>query len=847
MSNTTDVKGLNMSSPSMSSDSSSAWGRELGAGNAGEPAREAPRFINTHSATTLPGLHPDQQRDQSKLEDYRKGSDTIEPPKTESLPGQASSAVVTSSSAAPSWASLDLSCSKLAWLPRERYAGFTAVTELTLNNNRISRLPPDLFALLPHVRLARFDYNDLSELPCEIGRWEQLEVLVANNNKLKKLPPHMGQLRRLRHVNLHCNQLTALPISLFELDIRVITLHTNPALSETLKRVCHTVFSLREDSLDLSHCGPFRDHVEEESLGFARLIRELKMEGNSLHSLPSAVGKFFRLETLLVDRNQISTISAHLCRLPALTMLGIADNKLAALPTEIGLLSSLRAINLDDNFLSTLPSTFFNLTNLEELSIANNKLEGVSGTIYKPSRITFTLIHTHTCFIGDVGRLKRLLKLNVANNKIRTLPNELFTLTQLQSLHMEHNSISVLPEGFTNLQQLREVNLQDNLLTRTPVQLYQLPNIRRLSFENNPIQSPTPPSPFNTPVNDEESPTPTSQRALHSAKNTSGSLYLYSFSNSSAGRRGPDSGDGDGVPQQIAHKPHDRQHQLVERDKAERRRNVSSPPDLEKREAAPTTSGLASNITDQPSDYFAMAFSGDYSKRRSAEFLQGVATGQHSDTSNLSLSGSISLASARQVETPKAKKSKKGSPDGKSDKKRKKKTKGKKEKSGKDGSTATETDGQKVKKEKKDKTKRDDKKSQHASKEDLVPIKDNGNSESLKKQKKPKKPLVSSLPITTEVGSAANGLKNEQSSKSAREIRSTKFATSPKSNGLVAPIDSPQGAVYITFVKRMDLIVMVHEQCANQLIPWHRPNQVQVAWCLVYRMSSTTGIVGSCS
>jgi hypothetical protein len=134
--------------------------------------------------------------------------------------------------------------------------------------------------------------------------------------------------------------------------------------------------------------------------------------------------------------------------------------------------------------------------------------------------------------------LKKLQSLNMANNKIRTLPQELFTLTQLQSLHLEHNSISVLPDGFSNLRLLREVNLHDNLLTSTPVQLYQLPNIRRLSFENNPIalttHSPQLSNSLSSIPLDASLAPPQSPQRLQVVHQPN--LYLFSFGQNAVGR-----------------------------------------------------------------------------------------------------------------------------------------------------------------------------------------------------------------------------------------------------------------------------------------------------------------------
>ncbi len=367
---------------------------------------------------------------------------------------------------------LDLSGTRLSWLPREKFVGFRMITELLLHNNRISRLPADLFEL--HlVRVARLDHNELTDLPGEIKNWKRIEVLMANNNKLKRVPAQLGDLPKLRHLNLHNNLLTAIPLQLLSLNVRVLTLHSNPGLPESQLRICQAV-SLCDGCLDLSNCGCFRDPQEEVTLGYARLVKEIRLQGNALHEMPLQLAKLTRLQTLLAGNNQISIFPMQLCQLPCLTALSLEDNKLASLPVEIGRLVRLKVVNMDNNFLSSLPSTFFHLTNLEELSLANNKLEIISS---------------------DIGKLKKLRKLNMANNKIRALPVESCSLTQLQSLSLEHNSISVLPEGFLNLQMLQEVALHDNLLSKLPVQIYQLPNIRKLSLDKNPIPMSIPFSP----------------------------------------------------------------------------------------------------------------------------------------------------------------------------------------------------------------------------------------------------------------------------------------------------------------------------------------------------------------
>ena len=75
----------------------------------------------------------------------------------------------------------------------------THLTSLYLNDNNLSRLPPDISKLtnLTHLDLSS---NKLRSLPAELGDLIRLRELLLNNNYLRVLPYELGKLFKLQHL-----------------------------------------------------------------------------------------------------------------------------------------------------------------------------------------------------------------------------------------------------------------------------------------------------------------------------------------------------------------------------------------------------------------------------------------------------------------------------------------------------------------------------------------------------------------------------------------------------------------------------------------------------------------------
>lgn len=63
--------------------------------------------------------------------------------------------------------------------------------------------------------------NELTELPSDIDKLVNLEVLVLSTNQLKKLPSQIGSLRKLRELDLEENELECIPSDIGMLRIKL--------------------------------------------------------------------------------------------------------------------------------------------------------------------------------------------------------------------------------------------------------------------------------------------------------------------------------------------------------------------------------------------------------------------------------------------------------------------------------------------------------------------------------------------------------------------------------------------------------------------------------------------------
>mmetsp|Transcript_2898 Transcript_2898/g.5466 ORF Transcript_2898/g.5466 Transcript_2898/m.5466 type:complete len:280 (-) Transcript_2898:191-1030(-) len=168
-------------------------------------------------------------------------------------------------------------------------------------NNRIQSLPDKFssFLVLSKLHLA---HNQLTELPTSI-LLSTITTLNLEHNRLTTLPDAIGKLIRLRKLELHHNPLKELPPSVGDLQ------------------------SL--EYLDMSHCNLFHDGAKKIDLGIVGrclALVELRLDNNSLQTIPESLCNLKRLKILTLDNNLIENVPNSLfmgcTQLQKLSLLG---------------------------------------------------------------------------------------------------------------------------------------------------------------------------------------------------------------------------------------------------------------------------------------------------------------------------------------------------------------------------------------------------------------------------------------------------------------------------------------------------------------------------------------------
>lgn len=81
---------------------------------------------------------------------------------------------------------------------------------------------------------------------------------------------------------------------------------------------------------------------------------------------------------------------------------------------------------------------------------------------------------------------EKVYRLSLRGQKLRTVPEQLFLLKNLQELDLSRNKLKALPESMGRLTHLQVLNVSSNLLEELPDSIGQLVHLKKLlAFKNN--------------------------------------------------------------------------------------------------------------------------------------------------------------------------------------------------------------------------------------------------------------------------------------------------------------------------------------------------------------------------
>ncbi len=194
-------------------------------------------------------------------------------------------------------------------------------------------------------------YAELTQLPIEIYRIENIEELVLLSNELKDLPSGLGAMDKLKTVNLSGNQLKKVP----------------PALAE--------VGNLQE--LDLSENKFKKKYGIWEDLKELPGLKTLNLCRNSIGPPPSDLSVLSSLESLNLSHvslknDKLGSMVKPLGTIPSLSALDLSNCKISEIPDEMLDLVGLKSIDLSYNKLEEVPTKLNRLPGLDSLLIWGN-------------------------------------------------------------------------------------------------------------------------------------------------------------------------------------------------------------------------------------------------------------------------------------------------------------------------------------------------------------------------------------------------------------------------------------------------------------------------------------------
>ncbi|XP_012681554.1 leucine-rich repeat neuronal protein 1 [Clupea harengus] len=201
-------------------------------------------------------------------------------------------------------------------------------------------------------------------------------------------------------------------------------------------------------------------------------------------------------QVLLLQSNNISSVSQELQRLVNLTELDLSQNHFTRIK-DIGLnpLTQLVTLYLEENQLKEIPDySLKDLVNLEELYVNHNQISSIGPKAFS-GLVNLLRLHLNSNKLVAIDSqwfesLPSLEILMIGENPILGLQDMSFhPLVKLHSLVLAGMGLMEVPAGaFQGLEYLESLSFFDNKLTAVPKEaLRVLPNLKFLDLNKNPI------------------------------------------------------------------------------------------------------------------------------------------------------------------------------------------------------------------------------------------------------------------------------------------------------------------------------------------------------------------------
>ncbi|KAL6269549.1 hypothetical protein ACE6H2_026460 [Prunus campanulata] len=352
------------------------------------------------------------------------------------------------------------------------------VVGLDLSGETISGPIPGSFANFSNLRVLDLSSNNISSpIPGFFANFSNLRVLdLSSNNIFGMVPRFFAKFSKFTSLSLSgCRLNGTFPKEIFQVPtLQTIDLSGNFKLSGSLPEFPKNNGSLR-----------------------SLILRQTNFSG----SLPESIGNLKMLSTIdLFKCNFTGSIPSSLFSLPLLSQLNLSHNQFSGELAFSNVSSNLVTLDLSFNNLEgQISVSIFNFQRLQSLRLSSNNF--TAFPFNGPQQLKYltnidlsnnSLLSLYNATDSSYSSFPQIVSLNLAANKLSTIPYFLRNQSTLSSLNLSENHIQgKIPHWIWSSNQLDSLNLSCNSLVTLEPPLYNS-TVKTVDLHSNQLQGQIP-------------------------------------------------------------------------------------------------------------------------------------------------------------------------------------------------------------------------------------------------------------------------------------------------------------------------------------------------------------------
>ncbi|KAL1893783.1 hypothetical protein Sste5346_006286 [Sporothrix stenoceras] len=185
-------------------------------------------------------------------------------------------------------------------------------------------------------------------------------------------------------------------------------------------------------------------------------------------------------------------------RMPKLNHVDLSSRNLITIPiTLYSKAADITSLNLSRNLSLDVPRDFIqSCLNLRDIKYSNNEARKIPHSLGRASRLTFLDVSNNrieTMEHAELEDITGVLKLNLANNRLKQLPTYFCAYHALRTLNISSNFLDKFPGFLCELESLIDLDLSFNLISSLPDAIGNLRNLEKFVITNNRLSGTFPP------------------------------------------------------------------------------------------------------------------------------------------------------------------------------------------------------------------------------------------------------------------------------------------------------------------------------------------------------------------